>query len=29
MAARDALLTRLLEWAREISKKTGIPPKGF
>lgn len=26
-AARDAQWERLLEWAREVSKKTGIPLK--
>ncbi len=26
-AARDAQFERLLEWAREVSKKTGIPLK--
>lgn len=24
-AARDAQFTRLVEWAREVSKKTGVP----
>ena len=24
-AARDAQFARLLEWAREVSKKTGVP----
>ncbi len=24
-AARDAQFSRLVEWAREVSKKTGIP----
>ncbi len=28
-AARDAQFDRLLEWAKEVSKKTGIPLKGF
>jgi septal ring factor EnvC (AmiA/AmiB activator) len=28
-AARDAQFERLLEWAKEVSKKTGIPLKGF
>lgn len=27
--ARDAQFARLLEWAKEVSKKTGIPLKGF
>ncbi|MCU0343553.1 MAG: hypothetical protein MUF28_06995 [Ignavibacterium sp.] len=27
--ARDAQFERLVEWAREVSKKTGIPLKGF
>jgi septal ring factor EnvC (AmiA/AmiB activator) len=27
--ARDAQFARLLEWAREVSDKTGIPLKGF
>lgn len=29
MTARDAQFERLLEWAKEVSKKTGIPLKGF
>jgi septal ring factor EnvC (AmiA/AmiB activator) len=29
LAARDAQFARLLEWAKEVSKKTGIPLKGF
>lgn len=29
MAARDAQFERLLEWAREVSAKTGIPLKGL
>lgn len=28
-AARDAQFERLLEWAREVSEKTGIPLKGL
>lgn len=27
--ARDAQFQRLLVWAKEVSKKTGIPLKGF
>ena len=29
LMARDAQFARLLEWAKEVSKKTGIPLKGF
>jgi predicted nucleic acid-binding Zn-ribbon protein len=29
LAARDAQFARLLEWAKEVSKKTGIPIKGL
>jgi uncharacterized coiled-coil DUF342 family protein len=29
MVSRDAQFARLLEWAREVSEKTGIPLKGF
>ena len=28
-AARDAQFDRLLEWARKVSEKTGIPLEGF
>lgn len=28
-ASRDAQFARLLEWAREVSKKTGIPLKNL
>lgn len=28
-AARDAQFERLLEWARKVSEKTGIPLEGF
>lgn len=28
-AARDAQFARLLDWAKKVSKKTGIPLEGF
>jgi septal ring factor EnvC (AmiA/AmiB activator) len=28
-SARDAQFDRLLDWARKVSKKTGIPLEGF